>query len=199
MFKLDHWNDPRKKIAYGAHHGELNNDMFYTLSGMRNVLEILIALSMRPEDMLSSNFAALEYGCGTGRLLRPFSFLCNSIDGFDPNSECIVVAREETALTKLTINQSKISFYDKFSDIANNKYDFVYSSDVLEHLDLPTKNEMIVNCASVLKDGGIMVHRGLYRGFVGIADGVKSESNICVWKREGTELVLVSDTYCGLY
>jgi SAM-dependent methyltransferase len=99
--------------------------------------------------------AALEIGCGPGRLMRPMSRNFAEIHGVDVSDEMIRLARE-----RLRDTPTAHPHHSSGSDLAlfpDEKFDFVYSYAVFQHI--PSR-EVVFNylCEArrVLKTGGIL-------------------------------------------
>ena len=99
--------------------------------------------------------AALEIGCGPGRLLRPLSHHFTEIHGVDVSDEMIRLAEE-----RLRDTPNAYPHHTSGSDLAlfaDEKFDFVYSYAVFQHI--PSR-EVVLNYLSearrVLKTGGVL-------------------------------------------
>src|SRR5437588_1083594 len=99
--------------------------------------------------------AALEIGCGPGRLMRPLSRHFNEIHGVDVSDEMIRLARErlrDTANAHLHHNSGS-----DLSMFPGEKFDFVYSYAVFQHI--PSREVVfgyLREARRVLKTGGIL-------------------------------------------
>jgi len=97
--------------------------------------------------------AALEIGCGPGRLMRPLSRYFKEIHGVDVSEEMIRLARERLAHTPNAFPQ-----LGSGSDLAvfpDGKFDFVYSYAVFQHI--PSRDvvfDYLREAFRVLKPGG---------------------------------------------
>ena len=99
--------------------------------------------------------AALEIGCGPGRLMRPLSRHFAEIHGVDVSDQMIRLAEERLrAMPNAHPHHSSGSDLGMFPD---GKFDFVYSYAVFQHI--PSR-EVVFNylreARRVLKDGGIL-------------------------------------------
>jgi len=104
---------------------------------------------------LRSRVAALEIGCGPGRLMRPLSRHFGEIHGVDISQEMIHLARERLAGTT-NAHPHHCSGSD-LALFAGETFDFVYSYAVFQHI--PSR-EVVFNylaeACRVLKPGGIL-------------------------------------------
>ena len=104
---LNHFNNIAKDYDYYKQ----KNKFYY--SNLKSLLR----------DLISKNSSVLEFGCGTGDLIA--SLNSTSGVGYDPSVEMIKIAKKK---------HNKIKFVTK---LPQNKFDYVYMSDVVEHLDNP--------------------------------------------------------------
>src|SRR6476646_3855532 len=125
-----------------------NEEFFSTGSDIAKTLELDLK-RFRGRD------AALEIGCGPGRLMRPMSRNFAEIHGVDVSDEMIRLARE-----RLSDTPSAHPHHSSGSDLAmfpDEKFDLVYSYAVFQHI--PSR-EVVFNylreARRVLKTGGIL-------------------------------------------
>jgi len=104
---------------------------------------------------VSGRDAALEIGCGPGRLMRPLAKHFDEIHGIDVSDEMIRLARE-----RLRDTPTAFPHHGTGSDLSafrNEMFDFVYSYAVFQHI--PSR-EVVFNylreARRVLKTGGIL-------------------------------------------
>src|ERR1039458_4373646 len=99
--------------------------------------------------------AALEIGCGPGRLMRPLSRYFKEIHGVDVSDEMIRLAHERLAHTANAFAQQCSG-----SDLAmypDGKFDFIYSYAVFQHI--PSRDVVfgyLRDAFRVLKPGGFL-------------------------------------------
>jgi SAM-dependent methyltransferase len=99
--------------------------------------------------------AALEIGCGPGRLMRPLAKHFQEIHGVDVSDEMVRLARE-----RLRDTPNAFPHHGTGSDLGmfpDEKFDFVYSFAVFQHI--PSR-EVVFNylreARRVLKPGGVL-------------------------------------------
>lgn len=148
------WNarareDANYYVAFGRR-GQDDTEFFATAEDlmryMREEVQRLPAASRR---------AALEIGCGPGRLMRPASELFREIHGIDVSDEMVRLAAEKLrdiphACVHST-NGSNLSIFD------NDTFDFIYSYAVFQHI--PSREvvfEYLSEARRVLRPGGIL-------------------------------------------
>ncbi|MBS1858834.1 MAG: class I SAM-dependent methyltransferase, partial [Acidobacteria bacterium] len=99
--------------------------------------------------------AALEIGCGPGRLMRPMAAHFAEIHGVDVSDEMIRLAAE-----RLKDTPNAFAHHGSGSDLAlfpDAKFDFVYSYAVFQHI--PSGEvvfQYLREARRVLKDGGVL-------------------------------------------
>src|ERR1017187_4432622 len=146
------WNrraaeDANYYVAFGRRQ-QSNEEFFSTAAG--TVQQLL------PEfHRFTGRDAALEIGCGPGRLMRPLSRYFKEIHGVDVSDEMMRLARERLAHTANAFAQQCSG-----ADLAmfpEGKFDFVYSYAVFQHI--PSRDVVfgyLREAFRVLKPGGFL-------------------------------------------
>jgi len=104
---------------------------------------------------LAGRDAALEIGCGPGRLLLPMSRHFSEIHGVDVSDEMIRLARE-----RLHCAPNACVHHNSGSDLAafpDERFDFVYSYAVFQHI--PSREvvfQYLREARRVMKTGGVL-------------------------------------------
>jgi SAM-dependent methyltransferase len=104
---------------------------------------------------LAAREAALEIGCGPGRIMRPLSRHFSEIHGVDVSDEMIRLARERLRHTPNAHPQ--VTTGSDLSMFPDEKFDFVYSYAVFQHI--PSREVVfsyLRDARRVLKTGGIL-------------------------------------------
>src|SRR5215471_12198390 len=134
-------------VAFGRRDQD-DEEFFSTADDLVKALEIDL-------KRVQGRDAALEIGCGPGRLLRPLSRHFTEIHGVDVSDEMIRLAQE-----RLRDTPNAHAHHSSGSDLAqfpDDKFDFVYSFAVFQHI--PSR-EVVLNylreARRVLKPGGIL-------------------------------------------
>ncbi len=146
------WNERASEDAYYyvafGRREQGDEEFFATASDLINGL-------VSDFKRLPGRDAALEIGCGPGRLMRPLSRYFGEIHGVDVSDEMIKLARE-----RLRDTPNAHPHHGSGSDLgmfADGKFDFVYSYAVFQHI--PSR-EVVFNYLReawrVLKPGGIL-------------------------------------------
>jgi len=146
------WNqrageDANYYVAFGRREQD-DEEFFSTGSDIVKSLELDLK-RFRGRD------AALEIGCGPGRLMRPMSRNFGEIHGVDVSDEMIRLARE-----RLSDTPTAHPHHSSGSDLAmfpDEKFDFVYSYAVFQHI--PSREVVfsyLREARRVLKTGGIL-------------------------------------------
>jgi SAM-dependent methyltransferase len=102
-----------------------------------------------------SRQAALEIGCGPGRLMRPASAFFEEIHGVDVSDEMVRLAAQMLADIPHAHVQSTSG--TDLAAFAENTFDFVYSYAVFQHI--PSRDvvfQYLAEARRVLKPGGIL-------------------------------------------
>ncbi len=152
-----------------------------------------------PADRPLSEMAALEIGCGPGRLMLPLSRRFGRISGVDVSAEMVELARRN--LDGASNASVQVSSGSDLADFGDASIDFVYSYAVFQHI--PSRDVVLSylrEAVRVLKPGGILKAQvsSLPR------DGESSEPAVAGWtlragvpRRTALELGL-PDTWSGV-
>ena len=146
------WNarageDANYYVAFGRRDQD-DEEFFSTASDVVKILELDLK-RVRGRD------AALEIGCGPGRLMRPLSRHFREIHGVDVSDEMVRLAEQRLRDTPTAHLQ-----HCSGSDLAmfpEEKFDFVYSYAVFQHI--PSRDVVfnyLREARRVLKTGGIL-------------------------------------------
>jgi SAM-dependent methyltransferase len=134
-------------VAFGRR--EQNDEEFFSTAG-----DIVKMLEWDLKRVRGRD-AALEIGCGPGRLMRPLSRNFGEIHGVDVSDEMIRLAQE-----RLRNTPNAHAHHSSGSDLAmfpDDKFDLVYSYAVFQHI--PSRDVVfnyLREAKRVLKTGGIL-------------------------------------------
>ncbi len=146
------WNrraadDANYYVAFGRRH-QPDDEFFSTANG--TVQQLLPELKR-----FAGREAALEIGCGPGRLMRPLSHEFREIHGVDVSDEMIRLARERLSHTPNAFPQ--LCSGADLAMFPTGKFDFVYSYAVFQHI--PSRDIVFAylrEAFRVLKPGGCL-------------------------------------------
>ncbi len=146
------WNrraseDANYYVAFGRR-GQDDEEFFATAA---DVLRLLTGEWKR----LPAREAALEIGCGPGRLMRPLSRHFAEIHGVDVSAEMIRLARER--LRDAPNAYPRVTSGADLAEFPGGKFDFVYSYAVFQHI--PSRDVVfnyLREARRVLKTGGVL-------------------------------------------
>ena len=95
------------------------------------------------------NINILDFGCGAGTSLSIFSeyFKSSKLWGYDVSNEFIKKIKKRKKNIKLTTNLKKIP---------KKKFDLIFISNVLHHINKKNHNKILSNCRKFLKDSGVL-------------------------------------------
>ena len=98
---------------------------------------------------------ALDFGCGAGRLTQPLAEHFNEVCGVDISSNFIRLAK------KYNNYPGKCKYYlnkkDDLTIFENNKFNFIYSNIVLQHMKPVCSKRYIAEFMRVLAPGGLLI------------------------------------------
>ena len=146
------WNERASEDAYyyvAFGRREQNDDEFFSTGA-----ELVKSLASECKR-LPGRDAALEIGCGPGRLMRPLSRYFGEIHGVDVSDEMIRLAGE-----RLRGVENAHPHHSSGADLAifpDSRFDFVYSYAVFQHI--PSRDVVfsyLREAWRVLKPGGIL-------------------------------------------
>lgn len=134
-------------VAFGRR--EQDDEEFFATA--RDVVRGLTAELKR----LSGRGAALEIGCGPGRLMRPIAAHFGEVHGVDVSDEMIRLARER--LRDVPNAHPAVTSGSDLAQFPDGKFDFVYSYAVFQHI--PSREvvfQYLREAWRVLKAGGVL-------------------------------------------
>lgn len=97
---------------------------------------------------------ALDFGCGTGRLIVPLSQLSTHVVGVDISIAMLREAQNVCSSRGIT-NVSFARSDDELSELINQKFDFIHSIAVLQHIDVTRGERIMRNMLLHLSPGGV--------------------------------------------
>jgi 2-polyprenyl-3-methyl-5-hydroxy-6-metoxy-1,4-benzoquinol methylase len=134
--------------------------MEFTDSLGTSVTDVLVPAVMRFADA-QPGMRVLDVGCGGGYWAGRFAALGCDVVGIDPGSSGIEAAR--AAFPAVRFEQAEAS-RDMITELAEDPFDIVVSTEVVEHLYDPPG--WATGCWNALKPGGRLVASTPYHGWL---------------------------------
>ena len=103
-------------------------------------------------QMLKDYGTVLEVGCGDGFCSRLVSFSVKNLTLSDFDSEFIKGIEKDGSQSK-----SRLVVFNPISEQLDEKFDAIYSLDVIEHVELSDEVPFILNLKNSLNDNGVMI------------------------------------------
>jgi 2-polyprenyl-3-methyl-5-hydroxy-6-metoxy-1,4-benzoquinol methylase len=145
--------DPYYSILseHKAIRGRWNLDEFFATG--RKEIDLVFAHCGEIGIELPTGGAALDFGCGVGRLSRALAERFDSVIGIDIAPRMIELAREHNPGSefRFLLNQS-----NDLGILADESIDFIYSAIVLQHIPPAAVKQYVEEFLRVLRVGGIM-------------------------------------------
>jgi SAM-dependent methyltransferase len=112
----------------------------------------------------------LDHGCGSGLsviflILKGYTNTWGVTVNFDKNRKKIIMINRINKFINLLLNnnnknENRIQFYNgKTLPFEKNSFDFIFSQQVFEHLDINTKKSFIFSERLALKNNGLLYHQ----------------------------------------
>jgi ubiquinone/menaquinone biosynthesis C-methylase UbiE len=98
--------------------------------------------------------SCLEYGCGVGRLVIPFSKICKHVIGTDVSTGMLQITRKNCDERGI-MNVDLVAATDSLVNVRNRKFDLIYSIHVFQHIPYHRGKVIFSNLMDRLADGGI--------------------------------------------
>lgn len=138
---------------------KISSDSSYTHS--HNIPQISEYLYTKIKHIIQKENAKkiLDIGCGNASLFMYLSDLNIQMVGIEPSDSGIIIARK---ISNATFYQMGV--YDDPAIIAENSFDIVVSTEVIEHLFYP--RELLRFAKAKLKPGGKLVLTTPYHGYM---------------------------------
>jgi SAM-dependent methyltransferase len=163
------WIKYGKKEPYFAVFGQkefLNKNLqdkdvdYFFSSGSAYVDELFTII----QDKIDSDFRAnkiLDFGCGPGRMLIPFSRYAKEVYGIDISSDMLTEAKKNCV--KFGVKNSYFFLADKqLKCIANDTFNLVHSYIVFQHLNRKRGEKYLQLLLDKITNGGIGVFHFTY-------------------------------------
>lgn len=138
-----------------------NSKLEFFKTGQAHVERVLTMLTHRFGDGLSHG-AALDFGCGVGRIVIPLSRIFEHVTGMDISSSMLDEAAKNCLARKIH-NVNFLRADDELSKIVG-RFDFIHSYLVFQHIPVPRGEKILMRLLESLNDNGVLaVHFPILR------------------------------------
>jgi ubiquinone/menaquinone biosynthesis C-methylase UbiE len=131
----------------------------FFLSGDEHIKSILGSIHKYIDPKFSPQ-KAIDFGCGTGRLLIPLAKICKEVVGIDISDKMLIEANKNCELESLR-NVSFIISDDDLSGL-NGEHDLIHSYIVFQHIPVQRGEKIIKKLLAHLSTSGIGVFHVTY-------------------------------------
>jgi SAM-dependent methyltransferase len=132
----------------------------FFLSGEKHIQKILHNV----RSHIDANFSprrAIDFGCGTGRLVVPLARICEKVVGLDTSESMLAETRKNCESRSLT-NVELVKSDDELTRLTG-QYDFIHSVIVFQHIPISRGERIVVNLLKHLSPAGVgVLHFGFY-------------------------------------
>ena len=95
----------------------------------------------------------LDYGCGVGRLVVPFSQRCQGVVGVDVSTAMLAHAQQNCELR--SIENAEFIHAAELNSLAPASFDFVHSYIVFQHIPIARGEQILRDLIALLAEGGV--------------------------------------------
>src|SRR5919198_1976822 len=154
-----YWDDLGKRNPFGVIltgsdrlPGAWDLDAFFH-TGLEDVTRVMSELEAIAPN--GSRRAALDFGCGVGRISRALSAHFDHVVGVDVAFSMIAAARRlNRGYTRCVFRVNRAA---RLRGLKSNSFDFVYSRLVLQHIPPPSVRRYLQELVRVVAPGGILM------------------------------------------
>ena len=121
----------------------------------KNEIDVVLACVAEVGIAVDVSSAALDFGCGVGRLTRALAAYFPECWGVDISPTMITLAQQfnqDLPQCRFLLNEQ-----DQLQSLQDNYFGFIYTSIVLQHIAAPFNQKYIAELLRVLKPGGTLV------------------------------------------
>lgn len=149
--------DPYFSVLTDAkyHSANLSEDLkkeFFN-SGQKHIVNVFEIIRKHINPLFSPQ-RTMEFGCGIGRLIVPLSQFSTHVVGVDVSIAMLREAQSVCSSRGIT-NVSFARSDDELSALLNQKFDFIHSIAVLQHIDVHRGERIMRNMLLHLSPGGV--------------------------------------------
>lgn len=150
-----------------AYFGVLNQDKFkrnkldenslqdFFDSGKEHINNVIDTIQKHLEPGFQPK-QVLDFGCGVGRLLIPLAQVSEQVVGLDISDSMLAEAKKNCERNSIH-NVKLVKSDDSLSGIAGEKYDFIHSYIVFQHMSVRRGEAILAKMIEHLSDRGIAV------------------------------------------
>ena len=151
--------EPCEKMspAVGHHLGNRHSaPLLFFESGKDHVNHILDVFNWLSNEQCNFK-TVLDFGCGTGRLILPFSAIAQKVTGVDVSPSMLREA--EKHLKSLNIDNVELIQSNSLEVLSDRKFDLVHTYIVLQHIPVSAGYRLIKSLLKAVAPGGYaMIH-----------------------------------------
>jgi ubiquinone/menaquinone biosynthesis C-methylase UbiE len=130
---------------------EIKEEFFNT--GHQYITNVFAIIKKHINPLFSPQ-RAMDFGCGTGRLIVPLSRFSGHVVGVDISTAMLKEAQRVCGERGIT-NASFARSDDELSELRDQKFDFIHSVAVLQHIDVRRGERILSNMLLRLTPGGV--------------------------------------------
>ncbi|HMO18013.1 MAG TPA: class I SAM-dependent methyltransferase [Oligoflexia bacterium] len=113
----------------------------------------LLIENLHPDKI--KNWSVLEYGSGTGRVLRAASYIFEKVTGVDVSDTAILKGKELLS-DRANITLSPVNGLD-LGDFKDETFDMAFSISCLSHIPLSALSRILFELTRVIKENGYLI------------------------------------------
>lgn len=153
----------------------------------RNIINQRSIETTPPSSKPLTGIDLVDVGCGGGLVTEPFARLGANVLGIDKSKESLAVAQHHAARDPYLESSGRLHYKEAAVEdltAAEASFDVVLALEIIEHVSEPTA--FLRDCASLVREGGILVISTLNRTLMSYALGIIAAERILGWLEPGT-------------
>jgi ubiquinone/menaquinone biosynthesis C-methylase UbiE len=137
---------------------KVTDDFF--LSGSADVDNLFDTIHSKIDPAFKPD-TILDFGCGPGRMVIPFSSQCKEVVGMDVSEHMLEEAGNNCKRLGIT-NVTFLLSDDDLSQVKDRKFELVHSFIVIQHINIKRGEKIISHLVNLISPGGIGVLQMTY-------------------------------------